>query len=327
MTDFQDSLKSITRTIMNSAKNSADSSPNTPITPVWDGQINLDDFSSSDDEAEIDALLATAQAVRSANNTNETHEIIPPTAILSRPSLFKSGSTGNYATLGYNPHNTNRHIFPLFELFSPTVKYLRGVDFGQTAEMKTFVRSTTQPNLVPTFRTAGLGISPKCQFMHAKTSVALPNNNSTSHTVTFASSASTAITALPNPPQTSAAVSDSNGKAKQAQEDSSSSTAAAQLSVVSNMPPVAASAVASGGPDVPLASPPFSLTNAKNNTTNTILCRYAGKCQNVNCTYKHPPPCRFGMNCMNFNYCSFLHRKPNQFAGNRYKWVAPSLSS
>lgn len=72
--------------------------PDTPLSEIWDGRINFNDISSSDDgmflnfyniflESEIDALLATAKEIYSSQ--------IPPTAELSRSNAFNVVNTTN----------------------------------------------------------------------------------------------------------------------------------------------------------------------------------------------------------------------------------------
>ncbi|KAI3422521.1 hypothetical protein GPALN_013027 [Globodera pallida] len=56
----------------------------TTSAPIWDGRIEIDDMSSTDDEAEIDAVLEDAQRLRKIALERE----LPPTAALSRPLLY-----------------------------------------------------------------------------------------------------------------------------------------------------------------------------------------------------------------------------------------------
>ncbi|KAI1711803.1 RNA-binding, nab2-type zinc finger domain-containing protein [Ditylenchus destructor] len=320
--EHEDSLHSIKRTILNFGKDSPDgSSPRTPITPIWDGQINLDDFSSSDDddEAQIDALLATAQVVRSGT-TIEPTEQIPPTAVLSRPSLYRSGSSSSYSTLGYNPTQYQ-------PAFVPPVRI--GPEGNRATERCRFWPDCRNEDVCPFYHPSKpcanfpncwygekcLFIHPRCRFSPNCTKSNCPfahtklTKNATS-AVTTLSSTSAISTAVPQPVSA-----DPSSSTVQTTPSESDKTAAESLDTIKS--------AANVNPVVPVADVPLSALIASKPPQSNIPCRYAGKCQNANCVFKHPPPCRFGLNCMNTN-CYFLHRRADP---NRYKWVAPSLST
>ncbi|KAK3093641.1 hypothetical protein FSP39_018338 [Pinctada imbricata] len=37
------------------------------------------------------------------------------------------------------------------------------------------------------------------------------------------------------------------------------------------------------------------------------ICRFYPNCTNMNCTFIHPMPCKFGISCLNKNQCKFYH--------------------
>lgn len=72
-------------------------------------------------EAEIDAVLATAQAVREATRKMNDSELPPPTAMLTRPNTMMAGlPTEN--TFVNNGFNSAQHstvcLFKSYSLFS-----------------------------------------------------------------------------------------------------------------------------------------------------------------------------------------------------------------
>lgn len=57
-------------------------------------------------------------------------------------------------------------------------------------------------------------------------------------------------------------------------------------------------------------------------TSTPMVCRFFPNCSNVQCTFYHPKPCRFGMQCMNKSVCTFYH--PAVPSKSQLKWSATS---
>ncbi|KAL3067994.1 hypothetical protein niasHT_037984 [Heterodera trifolii] len=81
----RESTETVERTTVHFKRNwTSHASALTTSAPIWDGRIEIDDMSSTDDEAEIDAVLADAQRLRKIALERE----LPPTAAMSRPLLY-----------------------------------------------------------------------------------------------------------------------------------------------------------------------------------------------------------------------------------------------
>ncbi|XP_062591531.1 zinc finger CCCH domain-containing protein 14-like [Saccostrea cucullata] len=70
----------------------------------------------------------------------------------------------------------------------------------------------------------------------------------------------------------------------------------------------------------------YGSTFNKGAPTNTpITCRFFPNCSNVQCTFYHPKPCRFGIKCMNKPTCSFYH--PSVPSKSQLTWTSANKQS
>uniref|UniRef100_A0A914VRV4 Zinc finger CCCH domain-containing protein 14 n=1 Tax=Plectus sambesii TaxID=2011161 RepID=A0A914VRV4_9BILA len=98
-----------------------------------------------------------------------------------------------------------------------------------------------------------------------------------------------------------------------------------------NCPYTHAGKKAASGTVMPPARPPYTTKIAQDFSTVPIPCKFAGKCTNVRCPFKHPKPCRFAAECLNPT-CPFAHPKkrddsPTNVFSAKYKWKADNPAS
>ncbi|XP_061173025.1 zinc finger CCCH domain-containing protein 14-like [Saccostrea echinata] len=76
---------------------------------------------------------------------------------------------------------------------------------------------------------------------------------------------------------------------------------------------------------VPMAASYGSSFNKAPTPNTPITCRFFPNCSNVQCTFYHPKPCRFGIKCMNKPTCTFYH--PSVPSKSQLTWTSTSKRS
>ncbi|CAJ0960901.1 unnamed protein product, partial [Mesorhabditis belari] len=275
----------------------------------WNGKIKLDAESSDDDEAQIDAVLAsTRRVIPSARGDGDgdgeqSDEELPPTVLLSRGNSY----SGNYSPVQtpteaiYVPTPIQKGPSPEGSspiLMDSMMQYTTGTSTQNHVNKANgkckywpnctrgfscgFVHPSKACSAFPncTFGSSCLYIHPVCRFN------AQCKNTSCSFTHSETGTFPAAVLALSSQPsynRPSAIVRpmmktmSTYNATNPYQENSQDYTA--DLAVAPKVP--------------------------------TVPCIYGAGCRNSQCTFKHPPACKFGYSCYNAS-CAFYHGPAQQ---------------
>ncbi|GMS80540.1 hypothetical protein PENTCL1PPCAC_2715, partial [Pristionchus entomophagus] len=298
----------------------------------WDGQITLNDDETSDEEAAIDAVLASTRASRVSSRGGEM-ERLPPTSQLSRgnsyyepydPSQPAVTAVVHVAPQTYVPTPLS-HSMARAAAANPNKIQERCKFFPNCKEGDTCIYLHPATRHCTNFPRCSFGS--RCMYTHPKCKFdAACNNPACPFTHTIQKKA----VAVVAPRQTVSVV---------------PVVAAAVAVAAPSAAPIEIAAVEEKKqkiePDVPLVPAPLPSIRARPSSTlsASIPCRFAAGCTNPSCAYKHPKECRFGQNCSN-SYCYFYHppagRPPTAapaaaaapfFASpSKLKWKAPAAA-
>uniref|UniRef100_F1KW82 Zinc finger CCCH domain-containing protein 14 n=1 Tax=Ascaris suum TaxID=6253 RepID=F1KW82_ASCSU len=230
-------------------------------TPVWDGQIQLEEDDSSDDEAQIDAVLASTQSITAG------FDEVPPTPTLTKPAFFLAQNQSQPTT------RSGQLSMPSPLASASGEKLMERCKFWPNCRLEencVYIHPSKPCSNFPKchFGDRCLYVHPLCKFDRTCTNPRCPYMHSLKPLGTV---------------------------------------------VAASTPTVASTPVKPVVPTAPLSS--------------TIPCKFAGRCANANCTYKHPKLCRFGERCANRS-CYFWHPKLNigTALSAKYKWKASTSS-
>ncbi|KJH49618.1 hypothetical protein DICVIV_04228 [Dictyocaulus viviparus] len=271
-----------------------------PSVRKWDGQIQLDEEDTTDDdEAKIDAVLADARVVTS---TMDEDDEVPPTHQLSRGNSW-SGYAGSPSQQPLGAPNYVPTPLSKDEVnFTTVTKIPERCRFWPTCrqgENCPYTHPNKQCINFPhcSFGARCLYIHPPCRFDRK---CANPNCPYTHGRIAAATT--------PVPVTTSAAV-------------------APQISQ-----PIATSSPISAVSDATKISPDVPLSTETKTSLSITPCLFGNKCKKPNCAFKHPKACHYGVLCMNAS-CYFYHppqlkSTPNTSATvTKYKWKASSATA
>ncbi|RCN50961.1 hypothetical protein ANCCAN_02974 [Ancylostoma caninum] len=274
-----------------------------PSVRKWDGQIQLDeDDSTDDDEAKIDAVLADARGVSSS--MDEDGEV-PPTHQLSRgnswsgyapsPSHQSTTAASNYVP---TPLTKEEQTFQSVTKIPERCRFWPNCRQGESCA---YTHPTKQCINFPhcSFGARCLYIHPPCRFDRNCANPSCPYTHGRIAAAVVPVVVTTAAVVAPQAPQPV---------------------------LTSSANTITASEPAKIAPDVPLSADPNPVPSLASLTP----CLYGNKCRRPNCAFKHPKTCHYGASCMNAN-CYFYHPpqpKPSFGAGvAKYKWKASSATA
>ncbi|EYB98714.1 hypothetical protein Y032_0129g1515 [Ancylostoma ceylanicum] len=274
-----------------------------PSVRKWDGQIQLDeDDSTDDDEAKIDAVLADARGVSSS--MDEDGEV-PPTHQLSRgnswsgyapsPSHQSTAAAQNYVP---TPLTKEEQSFQSVTKIPERCRFWPNCRQGESCA---YTHPTKQCINFPlcSFGARCLYIHPPCRFDRNCANPSCPYTHGRIAAAVVPAVVTTAAVVAPQAPQPV---------------------------LTSSANTITASEPAKIAPDVPLSADPNPVPSLASLTP----CLYGNKCRRPNCAFKHPKTCHYGASCMNAN-CYFYHPpqpKPTFGASvAKYKWKASSATA
>uniref|UniRef100_A0A1I7XHI4 Zinc finger CCCH domain-containing protein 14 n=1 Tax=Heterorhabditis bacteriophora TaxID=37862 RepID=A0A1I7XHI4_HETBA len=263
-----------------------------PVVRKWDGQIQLDDDSSDDDEAEIDAVLADARNF-SSTSVSIDDEALPPTHQLSRGK--------NYIGYSPTPLQNPSAVLPMQYIPTPLsreevsnkiAERCRFWPACRQGDSCTYIHPNKQcinfPNC--TFGARCLYIHPPCRF----------DRNCTNPTCAFTHGMkAVAAPVAVNTHFSSNTLKQSPTLAEPGKPDSQHIP-----STVSEVPSLS------------------SLTP----------CRFGAGCKNPTCSFKHPKACHYGSACLNPHCYFYHPPQTNSTAFTtggpaKYKWKATTPST
>ncbi|PIO77448.1 hypothetical protein TELCIR_00473 [Teladorsagia circumcincta] len=271
-----------------------------PSIRKWDGQIQLDEEDTTDDdEAKIDAVLADARGV--STSMDEDGEV-PPTHQLSRgnswsgyagsPTQQPSREAPNYVPTPLSKEDTIN--FPTVTKIPERCRFWPACRQGENCS---YTHPTKQCINFPhcSFGSRCLYIHPPCRFDRKCVNPSCPYTHGKISAVAVSTPAVVAVQQVPQPAPPPA--------------------------------PVPAAEPTKVLPDVPLSAEPNSVPSLASLTP----CLFGNKCKKPNCAFKHPKACHYGSLCMNAN-CYFYHPpQPKAAFGAavtaKYKWKASSASA
>ncbi|VDK17450.1 unnamed protein product [Anisakis simplex] len=292
-------------------------------TPVWDGQIQLqEDDESSDDEAQIDAVLASTQPITVG------FDEVPPTPTLTKPSFFlinnqsqsnaRSGHVSYFKTSSISGSMTSNTS--ALGGGAGGEKLMERCKFWPNCRLEEnciYIHPNKPCSNFPNchFGERCLYIHPLCKFDRTCTNPRCVYTHSPK-----AVSGAAAVTT------TTAANSTAKTNSNQSTTKSdSSAVTSVKSSTAGNTPQLSCATAVSA---VSTHNTTTSVTSAINAPLNSsIPCKFAGRCANPNCSFKHPKLCRFGERCTN-RACYFWHPKLLNSTSSlnvvaKYKWKAP----
>jgi hypothetical protein len=322
--------------------------PPSSLAKHWNGKIEFDDDDEeedeSDDEAEIDAFLASAHDSR-----------IPPTEALSRPLQYtvpqkKQFGTSKPPEVGkiaerckFWPKCRNEETCSYSHPSKPCINF-PNCWFGDKC-MFIHPQCKFEPNCS----------KPTCPYTHtlprpvAPRATAVPPRQPHPTTTPATGSDSSGTASAPTnansseSPKKPIGTETNDGTSEQTTEEQNITTngtsedtkveqngkIAAENetseSVTAEEKSDTAAADTNGAPDILVSKPPTASKPSIQTTTTTVstaptsgvMCRFAGRCHNEGCSFRHPKRCRYDEACTNES-CYFWHPKKN--AG-RFRWV------
>ncbi|KAK6023104.1 hypothetical protein OSTOST_11173 [Ostertagia ostertagi] len=246
-----------------------------PSIRKWDGQIQLDEEDTTDDdEAKIDAVLADARGV--STSMDEDGEV-PPTHQLSRgnswsgyagsPTQQPSREAPNYVPTPLSKEDTIN--FPTVTKIPERCRFWPACRQGENCS---YTHPTKQCINFPhcSFGSRCLYIHPPCRFDRKCVNPNCPYTHGKISAVAVPTPAVVAVQQVPQPAPPPA--------------------------------PVPAVEPTKVQPDVPLSAEPNPVPSLASLTP----CLFGNKCKKPNCAFKHPKACHYGSLCMNAN-CYFYH--------------------
>jgi hypothetical protein len=321
--------------------------PPSSLAKHWNGKIEFDDDDDeedeSDDEAEIDAFLASAHDSR-----------IPPTEALSRPLQYtvpqkKQFGTSKPPEVGkiaerckFWPKCRNEETCSYSHPSKPCINF-PNCWFGDKC-MFIHPQCKFEPNCS----------KPTCPYTHtlprpvAPRATAVPPRQPHPTTTPATGSDSSGTASAPTnansseSPKKPIGTETNDGTSEQTTEEQNITTngtsedtkveqngkIAAENetseSVTAEEKSDTAAADTNGAPDILVSKPPTAskpsiqtTTTVSTAPTSSVMCRFAGRCHNEGCSFRHPKRCRYDEACTNES-CYFWHPKKN--AG-RFRWV------
>ncbi|CAB3396796.1 unnamed protein product [Caenorhabditis bovis] len=278
----------------------------------WDGQIQIGESDSSDEEAHIDAILAETRVT-----SNDNMEKLPPMRQLSgiNYTLHTDANVPAYVPTPISVLNDQKNMVNMYNPAEPPA-------FTPKEEAVSRERCHFWPNCkkdpcqyyhpvkaCTNFPNCSFGnrchfIHPPCRFDALCTKLAASLE---------AKKAAAVKTEVKQEVETSTAASSSSPADANTKENGKKMDSPVKKTEASAAPASATLAV-------PAASGPTPQSS--------IFCRFAGGCKNAACPFKHPKECKFGANCRNTG-CYFYH-KPTATAvptssivnTKKYKWTA-----